>query len=113
VARLDTQRANAVGLGAEIGPVLVAAAAHNQSTWTMRWDLSDIPPAEFPRASRIWNELLSRPPEQWQSRANRVQWRETARAFLIRYGEPLEGALGSRAAHAEVSRAQVRYVIVR
>jgi len=113
VARLDIQRANAVGLGPEIGPVLVAAATQGQSSWTMRWDLSDIPPSEFPRASRIWNDLLTSPPAQWEARANRVQWRESARAFLIRYGEPLEGALGSRSARAEVSRAQVRYVIVR
>lgn len=111
--RLDVQRAQAVGLGAEIGPVLAAEARRDGQVWTMRWDLSDLPSSEFPRAIRIWNELLAGDPAAWETRATAVRWRETARAFLIRYGEPLDGVLGSRAARAEVGRPAARYVIIR
>lgn len=112
-ARLDVQRAQAVGLGAETGPVLAAEARRDGNVWTMRWDLSDLPPSEFPRAVRIWNELLAGDPAGWETRAAAVRWRESARAFLIRYGEPLDGVFGPRAARAEVGRPAPRHVIIR
>jgi hypothetical protein len=113
VAQLDVQRAQAVGLGAEVGPVLVAEARRGADVWTMRWDLSDLPASEFPRATRIWAELLTGDPAGWEARAGAVRWRETARAFLIRYGEPLEGVFAPRPARAEAGRGAARYIIIR
>jgi hypothetical protein len=113
VTRLDVQRAQAMGGGGDVGPVLLAVAERNGATQTMRWDLSAIPVSEFPRATRIWTELLVGDPAGWDDRAARIRWRESARAFLIRYGEPLEGVVGSRPARAEVGRPQVRYTILR
>lgn len=113
VGRLDVMRAQALGLGGVEGPILVAESRRNGQIWTMRWDLSALPPGEFVRATRIWTELLTGDPAAWDARVGVIRWRETARAILIRYGEPLEGILGSRPARAEVGRREARYVIIR
>jgi hypothetical protein len=111
--KLDGQRAQAHGLGAEAGPVLLGFAERGTQIWRMAWDLSAIPVSEFPRATRIWTELLAGEPAEWEARSSRVQWREATRGFLIRFGEPLEGLVGARPARAEAAPRAPRYVIVR
>jgi hypothetical protein len=111
--KLDGQRAQAHGLGAAVGPVLLGYGQRGEKIWRMTWDLSAIPVSEFPRATRIWTELLTSDPAEWEVRSLNVRWREAARAFLIRFGEPLDGLVGAKPSRAEPAAGAPRYIILR